>query len=102
MSSKSESEKEIKVGSDVIDLVLVHEIEIEKEIPQEVKPNLEACVDVVPEEIPHGLPPMRDIPHQINLIPSSIFLNKPTYRMNPKEGEELKRQVGDLLNKGLI
>ena len=68
----------------MIDLVVVQKIESEKEIPQEVKPILKACVDVVIEEIPYGLPPMEDIPHQIDLIPSSILLNKPAYRMSPK------------------
>ena len=41
-----------------------------------MEPILEACVDVVPKEIPHGLPPMLNIPHQIGLIPSSILLKK--------------------------
>ena len=59
-------------------------------------------VDVMPEEIPHGLPPMRDIRHQIDLIPSSVFPNKITYRISPKEHKELKMQVDDSLDKGLI
>ena len=33
-------------------------------------------VDVMLEEIPHGLPPMRDIQHQIDLMPSLVFPNK--------------------------
>ena len=45
---------------------------------------------------------MRDIPHQIDLIPSSMLLNKPAYRMSPKEDEELKKQVDDLLDKELV
>ena len=56
----------------------------------------------MPEEIPHGLPPMRDIQHQIDLIPGSILPNKPAYRMSSNDHEELKRQVDDLLDKGLI
>ena len=100
-SLQSKFELEIKFDYDVIDLVVVQEIESEKEILQEVKHILEACVDVVPEEIPRGLPPMRDIPYQIDLI-CSIFLNKPAYRMSPKEDEELKRQFDDLLDKGPI
>ena len=81
---------------------MFQEIKSEKEILHEVELILEECVDVVLEEIPHGLLPIRDIQHQIDLILSSIFLNKPTYRMNPKEHEELKRQVDDFLDKGLI
>ena len=98
--SSLSSEKEIKVASDVIDLV-VQEIEIEKEIPIEVKLILE-FVDVMLEKIPHGLPPMRDIQHQIDFIPSSILPKKQAYRLSPKEHEELKMQVDDSLEKGLI
>ena len=63
---------------------------------------LEACVDVVPKEIPRGFPLMGDIPHQIDLIPSFILLNKPAYKMSLEEDEELKRQFTDLLDKGPI
>ena len=83
-------------------LVAIEETESEKEIPKEVEPILAEFVDLVPEEIPHGLPPMRDIQHQIDLIPGSVLPNKLAYRMSPKEHEELTRQVDELLNKGLI
>jgi len=52
--------------------------------------------------IPHGLPPKRSIQHKIDLIPGSVLPNKPTYRMNPQETQEIQRQVDDLLTKGLI
>ena len=45
--SKSELEKETKVGSDVMTLVIVEEIETEKEISQEVKSILEEVVDTL-------------------------------------------------------
>ena len=101
-SLQTKFELEIKFGYDMIDLVVVQEIESEKEILQELKPILEACVDVVPEEIPRSLPPMGDIPHQMDLIPSSILLKKLAYRMSPEEDEELKRQFDDFLDKGPI
>ena len=91
-----ELEKGIKLGYDVMNLV-VEEIESEKEIPQEVKPIIEEFVDIVLEEIPHGLPPTRDIQHLIDLIPFSVLPNKSAYRMSPKKHEELKRQVDDLI-----
>ena len=82
--SKSELETEIRAGSYVMALVVVEETKSEKEIPKEVEPILEEFVDVVPEEIPHGLPPMRDIQHQIDLVPGYVLPNKLAYRMSPK------------------
>ena len=73
----------------------------EKEFSQEVKSILE-FVDVMLEEIPHGLPPMRDIQHQMDLILGLVFPNKLASIMSPKEHEELKTQVDDLLDKGLV
>ena len=83
-------------------LVSIEETESEKEIPKEVEPILAEFVDVVPEEIPHGFPPMRDIQHQIDLVLGSVLPNKSAYRMSPKEHKELTRQVDELTNKGLI
>ena len=56
----------------------------------------------MPEEIPHGLPYIRDIQHKMDLVLGSVLPNKPAYRMSSDEHEELKRQVDDLLDKGLI
>ena len=91
---------EIKDVSDVTSLV-VEETESEKEFSQEVKLILE-FIDVMPEETPHGLPPMRDIQHHIDLIPSLLFPNKPASIMSPREYEELKTQVDDFLDKELV
>ena len=83
---------EIKDVSDVTILV-----ESEKEFLHEMKPILE-FFDVMSKKIPHGLPPMRDIQHQIGLIPSLVFPNKLASIISPKEHEELKTQVDDLLD----
>ena len=42
------------------------------------------------------------IQHKIGLFPVSTLPNKPAYRMNPQETQEIQRQVDDLLANGLI
>ena len=71
-------------------------------VPPELKSLLSDYPDVTPEEIPPGLPPMRDIQHAIEFIPGSVIPNKSAYRMSPQEHAEVQRQVDELLNKGLI
>ncbi|GJX67028.1 putative reverse transcriptase domain-containing protein [Tanacetum coccineum] len=66
-----------------------------------VKYFLEKFADVMPIELSSGLPPMRVIQHQIDLIPGSSLPNKPAYHMIPKEHEELRRQVEEVMEKGV-
>jgi len=36
-----------------------------------------------------GLPPIRGIEHQIDLVPSAFLPNHPVYRTNPEETKEI-------------
>nr|GEW86648.1 Gag-Pol polyprotein, putative [Tanacetum cinerariifolium] len=63
--------------------------------------TLEDFKDVIPNEIPTGLP-MREVQHCINLVHGSVLPNKAAYRMNPKEHEKLQRQVDKILKKGVL
>ncbi|KAG7532368.1 Zinc finger CCHC-type [Arabidopsis thaliana x Arabidopsis arenosa] len=63
---------------------------------------LEEFKDVFPSELPDGLPPLRHIQHCIDLTPDSTLPNQPHYRMSPKEHDELRKQVEDLLAKGYL
>ncbi|WVZ48812.1 hypothetical protein U9M48_000219 [Paspalum notatum var. saurae] len=58
--------------------------------------------DVFPAEIPPGLPPIRGIEHQIDLIPGASLPNRAAYRTNPEETKEIQRQVQDLLDRGYV
>ena len=58
--------------------------------------------DIIVDKFPNDLPPMRSIRHHIDLIPGASLPNKATYRLNPQENEEIKQQVQELLDKGLV
>ena len=40
--------------------------------------------DVFPEEIPSRLPPLREIEHQIDLVPRALIPNRQAYKSNPE------------------
>ncbi|XP_074265318.1 uncharacterized protein LOC141587747 [Silene latifolia] len=58
--------------------------------------------DVFPEDLPPGLPPIRGIEHQIDLIPGAALPNKAAYRCNPTETKELQRQIEELMERGYV
>jgi hypothetical protein len=57
--------------------------------------------DVFLDELP-SLPPDRDVEFAIELIPETPPISTRPYRMPPNELAKLKKQLQDLLNKGLI
>lgn len=59
-------------------------------------------IDVFPEELPKGLPPKRILDHKINLIPDSKPTFKNYYRMSPKDLEEVKEHLKEMLDQGFI
>jgi hypothetical protein len=63
---------------------------------------LQKYADVFPNEVLAGLPPLRGIEHQIDLIPSASLPNCAPYMTNPEETKEIQRQVQDLLDKGYV
>lgn len=72
---------------------------IEQELRLEVFVLLDKFKDVLPEEILAGLPHIRGIEHQIDLVPGAALPNRPAYRMNPTETKELEKQIQDLMSK---
>jgi hypothetical protein len=57
--------------------------------------------DVFPDELP-GMPPDQDVEFVIELQPGTTPISKRPYRMPPKELDELKNQLQELLDKGYI
>jgi hypothetical protein len=46
------------------------------DLPEEIKKFLENFVDIVVDELPHSLPPIKSINHHIDIIPRVSFPNK--------------------------
>ena len=65
-------------------------------------PILEEFQDLFPSKIPQGLPPLRDLQHHIDMVPSSILPNQPHYIMSHTKHKELRCQVEELLENGFI
>jgi len=59
-------------------------------ISEKMRPLLEKFKGVVHDELPKGLPPIRDIQHH---TPKANLPNYPHYRMNPKESEVLQEKI---------
>jgi hypothetical protein len=76
--------------------------DMQHSLPPVVANILQEYSDVFPSEIPAGLPPIRGIEHQIDLIPGASLPNRAPYRTNPEETKEIQRQVQELLDKGYV
>jgi len=81
-------------------LISIHDMQ--HSLPPAVANILQEYSDVFPSEIPAGLPPIRGIEHQIDLIPGASLPNRAPYRTNPEETKEIQRQVQELLDKGYV
>jgi hypothetical protein len=76
--------------------------DLDSAIPSVAVSLMQEFDDVFPEDIPNGLPPLRGIEHQIDLVPGALIPNHPTYKSNPEKMKELQRQVDELMMKGYI
>jgi len=72
------------------------------DLPEEIQSVLNNYMDIIVDEFPNELPPIRSISHHINLIPGASLPNKAAYRLTPQENAEVARQVQELMDKGLI
>jgi len=63
---------------------------------------LQEFTDILVDDLPDKLPPKRSISHHINFISRASLPKKEAYRMSAKDNEEIRKQVQELVDKGLI
>ena len=72
-------------------------------LPADVRAVLVEFDDVFPQELPQGLPPVRQgHEFKIDLEDDQPPANRPLYKMSPLELGEAKRQIQDMLEHGFI
>ncbi|RVW20594.1 Transposon Ty3-G Gag-Pol polyprotein [Vitis vinifera] len=103
MLSTIQLKKGLKKGQETYVAAL---IEIKEEQSMEVSDLvvkiLKEFKDVMSAELPKELPPRRPIDHKIELLPGTKALDQAPYRMPPAELLELRKQLKELLDAGLI
>ena len=81
-------------------LAQVTEKKSEEKHPEDV-PVVRDFLEVFPEELP-GLPPVRQVEFQIDLVPGAAPVARAPYRLAPSEMKELSEQLQELSEKGFI
>ncbi|KAL2246590.1 UNVERIFIED_CONTAM: Transposon Tf2-12 polyprotein [Sesamum indicum] len=76
--------------------------EVSGPIPSGIKKLLMEFEDVMPDELPRKLPPKRAVDHEIELVPSTRPPARAPYRMSQPELVELRKQLKDMLESGII
>ncbi|GKB51641.1 putative reverse transcriptase domain-containing protein, partial [Tanacetum coccineum] len=64
-------------------------------------PAVKEFPEVFPEDLP-GLPPVRQVEFQIDLIPGATPVDRAPYRLAPSKMQELSNQLQELADRGFI
>ncbi|GJU85264.1 putative reverse transcriptase domain-containing protein [Tanacetum coccineum] len=64
-------------------------------------PIVREFLEVFPEDLP-GLPPVRQVEFQIDLMPGAVPVAREPYRLTPSEMHELSDQLQELADRGFI
>ncbi|CAH9148831.1 unnamed protein product [Cuscuta epithymum] len=101
--SAMQIKKGMKRGYETYLAVMIETKEgIYQDVPERVADLLEEFKDVMPPELPKKLPPRRAVDHKIELVPGARPPAQAPYRMSPSELEELRSQLNELLESGLL
>ncbi|GJX62400.1 reverse transcriptase domain-containing protein [Tanacetum coccineum] len=88
----------IKLGS--FDIIIVMEKKADEKRLEDI-PVVKEFPDVFPEDLP-GIPPVRQVEFQIDLIPGAAPVARTPYRLAPSEMQELSNQLQELTDRGFI
>ncbi|KAJ9519502.1 hypothetical protein QJQ45_000686 [Haematococcus lacustris] len=93
-----------KGGSAMVAMVSLEDLTLPADVSPVHRQHLQALLDEYSDvfEPITGLPPERAVGHSIPLQPDARPPARPSYRMSKPEHDELRRQITDLLAKGLI
>ncbi|GJP58297.1 hypothetical protein CLOP_g23003 [Closterium sp. NIES-67] len=72
------------------------------EPPEKIKDLLREFQDILPDDLPNGLPPYRTHQHEIVEEPGSKPTFRAPYRLSPTELTDMNKQIEYILAKGLI
>ncbi|CAI5458564.1 unnamed protein product [Closterium sp. Yama58-4] len=84
-------------------LVMAAAEEVKKgsELPAAVKKVLEQYKDIMPDDLPAGVPPARTHEHEIVEEPGAKPVSRTPYRLSPTELTDMKKQIEYLLDRHL-
>ncbi|GJW45268.1 putative reverse transcriptase domain-containing protein [Tanacetum coccineum] len=104
LSKNCESKKPATRSNQLLVTVVCHACVMEKKSDEkklEDIPVVKEFPDVFPEDLP-GLPPVRQVEFQIDLIPGAAPVARTPYRLAPSEMQELSNQLQELTDRGFI
>ncbi|GJU71629.1 putative nucleotidyltransferase, ribonuclease H [Tanacetum coccineum] len=93
------TERYISRGCQVFMIQVMEKKSDEKKL--EDIPVVKEFLDVFPEDLP-GIPPVRQVEFQIDLIPGAAPVARTPYRLAPSEMQELSNQLQELTDRGFI
>ncbi|GJU78680.1 putative reverse transcriptase domain-containing protein [Tanacetum coccineum] len=93
------TERYISQGCQVF-MIQVMEKKSDKKKLEDI-PVVKEFPDVFPEDLP-GIPPVRQVEFQIDLIPGAAPIARTPYRLAPSEMQELSNQLQELTDRGFI
>ena len=60
-------------------------------LPVEIQDMLSEFGAIIVDDLPNELPPIRQNSHHMEFIPGVSLPNKASYKMTPKENEEIRK-----------